>query len=173
MIDHIGFEVSDLSRSARFYDALFYPLGARRTFESEHAIAYGTNFPTLWIVVRSRPPAPGYGHVANWSKLGPTSPKPWNGFPLGMVASDSTDRQLLEQAAREKSCQRCRVVFENQKLPGSGELKRVSRKRIAWKKCSLCQSRSADPLATVLLNAFSRRSISLFCQSHFSFLTTR
>ena len=64
MIDHVGFEVSDLGRSARFYDAIFYALGARRMFESEHAIAYGINEPQLWIVVRGRPPAPGYGHLA-------------------------------------------------------------------------------------------------------------
>jgi catechol 2,3-dioxygenase-like lactoylglutathione lyase family enzyme len=64
VIDHIGFEVSDLGRSARFYDAVFHPLGGRRMFESAHAVAYGTNFPALWIVVRARPPAPGYGHVA-------------------------------------------------------------------------------------------------------------
>jgi catechol 2,3-dioxygenase-like lactoylglutathione lyase family enzyme len=64
MIDHIGFEVTDLARSARFYDALLFALGARRMFESEHAIAYGINGPLLWIVVRGRPPAPGYGHVA-------------------------------------------------------------------------------------------------------------
>jgi catechol 2,3-dioxygenase-like lactoylglutathione lyase family enzyme len=64
MIDHIGFEVSDLQRSARFYDALFYALGARRMLESEHAVAYGTNGPEVWIVVRGRPPGSGYGHVA-------------------------------------------------------------------------------------------------------------
>ena len=64
MIDHVGYEVSDLTRSARFYDALLYPLGARRVFESPHAIAYGVNGPELWIVVRGRMPAPGYGHVA-------------------------------------------------------------------------------------------------------------
>jgi catechol 2,3-dioxygenase-like lactoylglutathione lyase family enzyme len=64
MIDHIGFEVSDLARSARFYDALLYALGVRRMFESEHAIAYGVNSPMLWIVVRGREPGPGYGHVA-------------------------------------------------------------------------------------------------------------
>ena len=33
-------------------------------FESEHAVAYGINAPVVWIVVRGRPPAPGYGHVA-------------------------------------------------------------------------------------------------------------
>ncbi|HLJ04123.1 MAG TPA: VOC family protein [Solirubrobacteraceae bacterium] len=64
MIDHIGFEVSDLARSARFYDAIFYALGARRMLESEHAIAYGVNDPQVWVVVRGRPPGPGYGHVA-------------------------------------------------------------------------------------------------------------
>jgi catechol 2,3-dioxygenase-like lactoylglutathione lyase family enzyme len=64
MIDHVGFEVADLPRSARFYDALFFALGARRMFESEHAIAYGVNDPQLWIVVRGRTPGPGYGHIA-------------------------------------------------------------------------------------------------------------
>ena len=64
MIDHIGFEVSDLGRSARFYDGIFFALGARRMTESEHAIAYGINGPEFWIVVRGREPAPGYGHVA-------------------------------------------------------------------------------------------------------------
>ena len=64
MIDHVGLEVSDLQRSARFYDSLFYALGGRRMFQSEHAVAYGINDPQLWIVVRGREPGPGYGHLA-------------------------------------------------------------------------------------------------------------
>ncbi len=64
MIDHVGFEVSDLPRAARFYDAVLYALGGRRMLESEHAVAYGINGPELWIVVRGRAPGPGYGHVA-------------------------------------------------------------------------------------------------------------
>ena len=64
MIDHVGFEVADLERSARFYDAVFFALGARRMFESAHALAYGVNGPEFWLVVRGRAPAPGYGHVA-------------------------------------------------------------------------------------------------------------
>ncbi|HUO74322.1 MAG TPA: VOC family protein [Solirubrobacteraceae bacterium] len=64
MIDHVGFEVADLRRSAAFYDAVFYALGARRMFESEHAVAYGINGPQFWIVVRGRTPGPGYGHIA-------------------------------------------------------------------------------------------------------------
>jgi catechol 2,3-dioxygenase-like lactoylglutathione lyase family enzyme len=64
VIDHVGFEVSDLERSARFYDAVLYALGARRMFQSEHAVAYGVNAPQVWIVVRGRAPGPSYGHLA-------------------------------------------------------------------------------------------------------------
>ena len=64
MIDHIGFEVSDLERSAKFYDAVFFALGGRRMHATEHAIAYGIDGPLVWIVVRDRPPAAGYGHLA-------------------------------------------------------------------------------------------------------------
>jgi catechol 2,3-dioxygenase-like lactoylglutathione lyase family enzyme len=64
VIDHIGFEVTDLKRSARFYDAVLYALGARRMVQSAHAVAYGVNAPQVWIVVRDRPPGPGYGHLA-------------------------------------------------------------------------------------------------------------
>ena len=63
MIDHVGFEVSDLERSGRFYDAVFFALGARRMFESERAISYGVDGRTFWLTARAAP-APGYGHVA-------------------------------------------------------------------------------------------------------------
>jgi catechol 2,3-dioxygenase-like lactoylglutathione lyase family enzyme len=64
MIDHLGIEVSDLERSAAFYDAVFFAIGVRRMHDGEHAIAYGVLAPTFWIVTRGRAPAPGYGHVA-------------------------------------------------------------------------------------------------------------
>jgi catechol 2,3-dioxygenase-like lactoylglutathione lyase family enzyme len=64
VIDHVGFEVTDLGRSARFYDALFFALGARRVYESSHALAYGVNSPLFWFVTRGRTPGPGYGHLA-------------------------------------------------------------------------------------------------------------
>jgi catechol 2,3-dioxygenase-like lactoylglutathione lyase family enzyme len=64
VIDHIGLEVSDLNRSARFYDSVLFALGGRRMFESPRSIAYGINGPDVWIVVRGREPAPGYGHLA-------------------------------------------------------------------------------------------------------------
>jgi catechol 2,3-dioxygenase-like lactoylglutathione lyase family enzyme len=67
VIDHIGFEVSDLARSSRFYDAVLYALGARRMVQSEHAVAYGVNGPQVWIVNRPglrAAPGSSYGHLA-------------------------------------------------------------------------------------------------------------
>ncbi len=64
MIDHVGLEVSDLARSERFYDAVLFALGGRRLHEGPHAVAYGVNWPSFWIVERGRLPAPAYGHLA-------------------------------------------------------------------------------------------------------------
>jgi len=63
VIDHVGFEVSDLARSARFYDAVMHALGARRIVEAPHAAAWGVNGAEVWISARGAP-APGYGHLA-------------------------------------------------------------------------------------------------------------
>jgi catechol 2,3-dioxygenase-like lactoylglutathione lyase family enzyme len=63
MIDHVGYEVSDVARSARFYDAVFFALGVRRMHQSERAVAYGVTAPTFWLTARADP-AGSYGHVA-------------------------------------------------------------------------------------------------------------
>jgi catechol 2,3-dioxygenase-like lactoylglutathione lyase family enzyme len=60
VIDHISREVSDLERSARFYDAVFYALGARRMPAGTGAVAWGVNEPVLVIAAG----APVGGHVA-------------------------------------------------------------------------------------------------------------
>ncbi|MGZ4268128.1 MAG: VOC family protein [Solirubrobacteraceae bacterium] len=64
MIDHVGFEVSDLERSARFYDALFHALGGRRVHDGARAIGYGVHEARLFIVARGNRPGAGFGHVA-------------------------------------------------------------------------------------------------------------
>jgi catechol 2,3-dioxygenase-like lactoylglutathione lyase family enzyme len=87
MIDHVGFEVADLARSARFYDALFSRLGIRRIHEFEAAIAYGSHEPRFWIVSRGRPPAPGYGHCAIQAS--------------GRVAVDAAYAAALEAGGRD------------------------------------------------------------------------
>src|SRR3954451_14107932 len=63
MIDHIGFEVSDLERSGRFYDAIFFTLGIRRLHENAHVIGWGVSEPMFWLTAR-HPASPAYGHIA-------------------------------------------------------------------------------------------------------------
>jgi catechol 2,3-dioxygenase-like lactoylglutathione lyase family enzyme len=53
-IDHFSLGVTDLARSARFYDALLKTLGARRLFEGPDFIAYGT-VPGEGMFVLNRP----------------------------------------------------------------------------------------------------------------------
>ena len=49
MIDHFGFQVSDLDASARFYDTVLATLGHRRVMDFGVAIGYGTDEPDFWI----------------------------------------------------------------------------------------------------------------------------
>jgi catechol 2,3-dioxygenase-like lactoylglutathione lyase family enzyme len=70
VLDHVAFEVADLARAARFYDALMHPLGGRRIVDSPDGIGYGRDRAELWIMPRrnghagaNRNPA-GNGHVA-------------------------------------------------------------------------------------------------------------
>jgi catechol 2,3-dioxygenase-like lactoylglutathione lyase family enzyme len=64
VIDHIGFEVADLGRTAAFYDPVFFALGGRRMVDSERAVAYGINAPVVWFTMRGLGPERGYGHLA-------------------------------------------------------------------------------------------------------------
>src|SRR4051812_6509627 len=60
VIDHISREVTDLERSARFYDAVFYALGARRIRADPGEVAWGQDGPIFRIARGQARP----GHVA-------------------------------------------------------------------------------------------------------------
>ena len=50
MLDHIGFQCTDLAASASFYDAVLAPLGASRLMDFDVAIGYGVpGKPDFWI----------------------------------------------------------------------------------------------------------------------------
>ena len=53
MIDHISVGVSDLERSARFYEALLAPLGLTRLVTRPATIGFGKDYPEFWINLRS------------------------------------------------------------------------------------------------------------------------
>ncbi|SDP30181.1 VOC family protein [Afipia sp. GAS231] len=52
MIDHISVGVSDLERSARFYEATLAPLGLLRLVTRPATIGFGKNYPEFWINLR-------------------------------------------------------------------------------------------------------------------------
>ena len=57
MLHHVLLEVSDLDRSASFYDALLAPLGWRRHFEEDGTIGWGIAKPVFFIAAHHEPQA--------------------------------------------------------------------------------------------------------------------
>jgi catechol 2,3-dioxygenase-like lactoylglutathione lyase family enzyme len=49
MLDHVGFQCTDLAAAAAFYDAALAPLGVSRQMDFEVAIGYGTDRADFWI----------------------------------------------------------------------------------------------------------------------------
>ena len=64
MIDHLSIAVSDLSRSAAFYEAVLSPLGYSRLVEREKTVGFGKRYPEIWLNHRPdmTPADPDTGH---------------------------------------------------------------------------------------------------------------
>jgi catechol 2,3-dioxygenase-like lactoylglutathione lyase family enzyme len=59
MIDHISVGVSDLARSARFYELALAPLGLTRLVERPATVGFGKAYPEFWINLRDGMPRVG------------------------------------------------------------------------------------------------------------------
>ncbi len=53
MIDHISVGVSDLERSAKFYEAAFAPLGLTKLILRPGTVGFGKAYPEFWINLRA------------------------------------------------------------------------------------------------------------------------
>jgi catechol 2,3-dioxygenase-like lactoylglutathione lyase family enzyme len=53
MIDHISVGVSDLERSARFYEVALAPLGLSRLVTRPATVGFGKSYPEFWINLRA------------------------------------------------------------------------------------------------------------------------
>jgi catechol 2,3-dioxygenase-like lactoylglutathione lyase family enzyme len=49
VLDHVGFQCTDLAASAAFYDAALAPLGVRRLMDVKVALGYGGEHADFWI----------------------------------------------------------------------------------------------------------------------------
>ena len=54
MIDHISVGVSDLERSAHFYELTLAPLGLSRLVTRPATVGFGKSYPEFWINLRAR-----------------------------------------------------------------------------------------------------------------------
>jgi len=54
MIDHISVGVSDLERSAHFYELTLAPLGLSRLVTRPATVGFGKSYPEFWINLRPR-----------------------------------------------------------------------------------------------------------------------
>jgi len=66
MFDHLSLGVRDLAAAARFYDAVFAPLGHMQTWSQSNELAYGRNGARLfWLYPASGDRIAGLGaHIA-------------------------------------------------------------------------------------------------------------
>ena len=53
MIDHISVGVSDLEKSARFYEVTLAPLGLSRLVTRPATVGFGKSYPEFWINLRA------------------------------------------------------------------------------------------------------------------------
>ena len=53
MIDHVSVGVSDLERSAQFYEATLTPLGLSRLVTRPATVGFGKGYPEFWINLRA------------------------------------------------------------------------------------------------------------------------
>jgi catechol 2,3-dioxygenase-like lactoylglutathione lyase family enzyme len=91
MLDHVGFEVTDFTRSKAFYERALEPLGIRLLMEFEGGGAFGKETehgprPFFWIGERGRPPVSG-AHVA----FGVRSTDEVDAFHAAALAGGGTD----------------------------------------------------------------------------------
>src|SRR3984957_17844452 len=56
MIDHVSVGVSDLKRSARFYELALAPLGLARLVTRPATVGFGKVYPEFWINLRAGMP---------------------------------------------------------------------------------------------------------------------
>lgn len=52
MIDHVSIPVSDLERSATFYEAILAEVGFKKLASRTHTIGFDKKYPELWLNVR-------------------------------------------------------------------------------------------------------------------------
>lgn len=73
MIDHLSIEVSDISRTRKFYDAVLDALAYARLYEDEGSLGYGKDQIRLWTNVAEKPIKPDMDSGLHFCLAAPTA----------------------------------------------------------------------------------------------------
>ena len=112
MIDHVSVGVSDLERSARFYEAALAPLGLSRLVTRPATVGFGKNYPEFWINLRAGM-APVAPRAASISACGRNRP------PRSMPSMPRRSRPAAAPMAR-RGCARtiaCAITRRSSPIP--------------------------------------------------------
>jgi catechol 2,3-dioxygenase-like lactoylglutathione lyase family enzyme len=96
VIHHVSYEVSDLERAGRFYDAVLGALGWRRQGEGSDRICWGIVKPVFYASTRHEV-APGGGHVCFAANGIPAVKGAWEAGVAAGGADDGKPGQRPEQ----------------------------------------------------------------------------
>jgi catechol 2,3-dioxygenase-like lactoylglutathione lyase family enzyme len=83
IMHHVSIGTNDFDRAVAFYDKVMETIGARRVFEFPGAVAYGKQFPELWVQI------PHDGATATCG----------NGIHFGFIAASTEAVQAFYAAA--------------------------------------------------------------------------
>lgn len=89
MLNYVSISVSDLERSALFYDALLSPLGWRRHIENDVSIGWGM-IRAVFYISTDGDPRPGFGAVSFPTKAIPAVKAAWE---AGLEQGAESDAQ--------------------------------------------------------------------------------
>jgi catechol 2,3-dioxygenase-like lactoylglutathione lyase family enzyme len=91
MLHHLSFAVTDLARSAAFYDAALTPLGYVRVWEDDTAIGYGSPGGGDFFAIRLRPANAGIPGDGFHAAFAATTREAVNRFYAGAMGHGGVD----------------------------------------------------------------------------------
>lgn len=106
MLNYVSINVSDLERSAAFYDSMLSPLGWRRQLETDKAIGWGLIRPVFFIAAGGSP-SPSFGTISFPTKAIPAVKAAWE---AGLEAGGESKAQPSSPADRGRPSYAARLA---------------------------------------------------------------
>lgn len=91
IIHHISIGTNNFDRAMAFYDKVMKTIGAKRVFEFPGAVAYGRQFPELWVQVPIDGAAATCGNGSHFGFIAPSREAVQAFYHAALAAGGSSD----------------------------------------------------------------------------------